>query len=236
MKQVRNHPLLATLIAAFGLHALRAFVICPLLVEFGTNILYVDSILPPLFDLLADLCEMAAIYICLTFILETIFQRGFVRAIPVMLAYVGGFVFGTAANLIMDLVVTGGVADYWLFIAFALSSIALQLLQLVLIVVIAQLLARGQRDTAQPTQLFPRGNRLQWAALCGAGITALFRIGGRVITDINYGAPESLGEIGFMVLGYGSDLLIPLLGYLGMVLLMMSGSGEVSAEKQAKVI
>lgn len=230
MRQVKtwHRPLFAAVIAAFGLHALRAFVICPLLVEFGTNVLYMDTILVPLFDLLADLCEMAVIYICLTFILETLFRQGFRRAMPVVLVYVAAFVFGAAANLVMDLVAIGTGFDYFLFISFALGSVLLQLLQLVMILLIALPFSVGQRKVPQPDTILPHGNRLQLAALCGAAVTALFRVIGRVITDVSYGAPTSAGEVGFMVLGYASDLLIPALGYLAMVLLMMRRGAEAA--------
>ena len=55
-----------------------------------------------------------------------------------------------------------------------------------------------------------------------AYVTCTTRVGGYSAQClITYdGAPESLGEIGFMVLGYGSDLLIPLLGYLDDVILL----------------
>jgi len=215
-----RRPLGLTALLAFVLHGLRAFLLAPLKVRFGTDILYQNSILPAALDLLLDLTLMAVIYICYTFILETIFRQGLRRAIPLALLYLGGTVFGSAGNLIMDLTVNGGRELFGMLLLAVLSGIGQELLQLALVMLIACLLARGYTGPYVPQQMFSRQNRLQLAALLGAGVTALFRIGARVIYDISLGAPTATMEMVDMAINYAADLLIPFLGYLGMVLLM----------------
>ncbi len=217
-----RRPLLLCAVLAFGLHALRAFVICPLNVQVNANIIYATTILPALLDILVDVTLMAVIYLSYAFILETIFHEGLRRALPLALVYLGATVFGGAANLVMDLTVGGAAEEiYGLLLLATLSGVAQELAQLALVLLAAALLARGYNGRLTPVGLFSRRNRLQLSALVAAGITALFRLGARLIYDIDLGLPASRLEVVDMIAGYGSDLLIPFLGYLAMVLLMM---------------
>lgn len=217
-----RRPLLLCAIIAFGLHALRAFVICPLNVQVNTNIIYAASALPTVLDILVDLVLMAVIYISYAFILETVFHEGFLRALPLALLYLGATVFGAAANLVMDITVGGAAEDiYGLLLLATVSGVLQELAQLALVVLCAWLLARGYTGPLAPIGLFSGRNRLQLSALAAAVITVLFRVGARLIYDIDLGLPASTVELIDMIAGYGSDLLIPFLGYLGMVLLMM---------------
>ncbi len=228
-----RRPIWLCALLAFGLHALRSFVICPLNVAVNANIIYASTIWPMLVDVLVDLTMMAIIYICYALILDTLFREGFARALPLMLIYLGSSVFGAAGNLIMDMTVGGASADIFdLLLLATVGGLVQELAQLALVLLIACLLARGYRGPYAPVGLFSCRNRLQLAALLAAAVTALFRLGGRLIYDIDLGMPATPIEVMDMVVGYGSDLLIPFLGYLGMVLILM---GRPNAEAAAQI-
>ncbi|MBQ8398310.1 MAG: hypothetical protein IJX53_08980 [Clostridia bacterium] len=217
-----RRPLLLCAIIAFGMHALRAFVLCPLNVQVNTNVIYASTALPAVLDILVDLTLMAVIYISYAFILETVFREGFRRALPLALLYLGATAFGAAANLVMDLTVGGAAEEIFDYLLIStVWGAFMEFAQLALVLLCACLLAHGYTGPLAPTGLFSRRNRLQLSALVAAGITVLFRVGARLIYDIDLGLPTTSVEIVDMVAGYGSDLLIPFLGYLGMVLLMM---------------
>ena len=225
-----RRPLLPCATLAFGLHALRSFVICPLNVEVNTNVVYSSTILPATLDILVDLVLMAVIYISYAFILETLFRQGLRRALPLALLYLGAAIFGAAGNLVMDMTIGGASAVFDLLLLSSISGIVQETAQLCLVLLFAWLLSRNYHGPLVPTRLFSCANRLQLAALVAAAITALFRVGARLIFDFHIGPPASMTELVDMIAGYGSDLLIPFLGYLGMVLLMMRHPASAEAE------
>lgn len=219
-----KRPTLLLPILAFGLHALRAFVVCPLKVQVNTNIVYMTTVWPVVLDVLADLLQMAVIYIAFAFILETVFYGGFRRGLPLIFDYIGAFVFGAVANLVMDITVGGGAEYAWFLIRPTLAGIGIEILQLVIVLIIAWIIkARNTAPVCPPEKIFSAKNGLQLSALWAAAVTALFRIVPRIIYDIDLGVPTSTGEIVEMVTGYSGDLLIPALGYLVMILLLMRG-------------
>ncbi|MBQ8275971.1 MAG: hypothetical protein IJZ02_05035 [Clostridia bacterium] len=224
-----KRPTLLLLILTFGLHALRAFVICPLKVQVNTNIVYMTTVWPVVLDVLADLLQMAVIYIAFAFILETFFHQGFHRAMPLILGYIGAFVFGAAANLVMDVTVGGG-GEYFVYLLFpTLAGIGQELLQLGVVLIIARIIKfQDIGPVCPPEKIFSAHNGLQLSALCAAGVTALFRLTARIIYDIDLGLPASAAETVEMVSGYAGDLLIPALGYLGMILLLMRGGAKTA--------
>ena len=217
---VWRRPLLPAVLFAFGLLALRSFVICPINVEVNTNIVYMEGILPVVFELLVDLTQMAVIYIAYAFLLETLFRQGLRRALPIAGIYLGAVVFGSAANLVMDVTLHGGGEYVDIMLLSAVNWIVQELAQLCLVLLAAALLARRGGMTV-PTKIFSLQNRVQRAALIAAGITCFFRVGARLIYDITYGAPTSAGELVEMISRYGADVIIPFLGYLTMVLILM---------------
>lgn len=217
-----RRPLGLCAILTFAIHALRAFLLCPLNVQVNTNILYITTIWPAILGVAVDVALMAVIYIAYTFILETLFREGLARALPVAGIYLAAAVFGAGANLVMDLTVGGADETIvGLLIFSSISGILQELAQLILVMAIAACLGRGYRGRLIPTGLFSAENRLQLAALLAAAVTVCFRVGARLIYDIDLGLPTTALQVIDMVAGYGSDLLIPFLGYLGMVLLMM---------------
>ena len=225
-----KRPTLLLLILTFGLHALRAFAVCPLKVQVNTNIVYMTTVWPVVLDMLADLLQMAVIYIAFAFILETVFHGGFRRGLPLIFGYIGAFVFGAVANLVMDITVGGGAEYAWFLIRPTLAGIGIEILQLVIVLIIAWIIkARNTAPVCPPEKIFSAKNGLQLSVLWAAVVTALFRLGARIIYDIDLGAPTSTGEIVEMVSGYAGDLLIPALGYLLMILILMRG-GAKSAE------
>lgn len=222
-----RRPLLLCAILTFAIHALRAFLLCPLNVQVNTNIIYATTVLPAILDIAVDVAMMAIIYLAYTFILETVFREGLVRALPVAGVYLAASLFGTAANLVMDITVGGAdEAIVGLLILSSVSGFLQELAQLAIVMLIAVVLARGYRGPYTPRGIFDLRNRLQLVALLAAVTTAAFRIAARLIYDIDLGLPTSTVEIVDMVVGYGSDLLIPFLGYLVMVLLMMRSPEE----------
>lgn len=199
----------------------RSFVICPINVEVNTNIIYMEGILPVVFELLVDLTQMAVIYISYAFLLETLFRQGLRRALPIAGIYIGAVVFGAAANLVMDVTLHGGGEYVDIMLLSAVSGIVQELAQICLVLLTAALLARRGGSMAVPTKIFSLQNRVQRAALIAAGITCVFRVGARLIYDITYGMPTSAGELVEMISSYGTDVIIPFLGYLTMVLILM---------------
>ncbi len=224
-----KRPTVLLLILTLGLHALRAFVVCPLKVQVNTNIVYMTTVWPVVLDVLSDLLQMAVIYIAFAFILETFFHQGFRRALPLIWGYIGAFVFGAAANLVMDVTVGGG-GEYFVYLLFpTLAGIGQELLQLGIVLIIARIIKfQDIGPVCPPEKIFSVHNGLQLSALCAAGVTAVFRLAARIIYDIDLGLPASAAETVEMVSAYAGDLLIPALGYMGMILLLMRDGAKTA--------
>ncbi|MBQ2766968.1 MAG: hypothetical protein IJF49_02705 [Clostridia bacterium] len=218
----RRRALFILFLLTFGLHALRSFVICPLKVVAGTDVAYMATAWPIVLDVLADLLQMAVVYIAFSFVLRYIFAGGLRAAMPFALIYIAAFIFGTVGNFLMDMLQWNMGEYYQLLLLPVISGILQELLQLVIVIFAALLVTRrSTAPIAVPERLFSFSNPVQRAALIAVAVTAVFRLTARIIFDVDAGMPTSGAELAEMVGGYASDLLIPLLGYLGMVLWMM---------------
>ncbi len=218
----RRRALFILFLLTFGLHALRSFVICPLKVVVGTDVVYMATAWPIVLDVLADLLQMAVVYIAFSFVLRYIFEDGLHAAMPFALIYIASFIFGAVGNFLMDMLQWNMGEYYQILLLPVVSGILQELLQLVIVVFAVLLIARrSTAPIAVPERLFSCANPVQRAALIAVAVTAVFRLAARIIFDVDAGMPTSGAEIAEMVGGYASDLLIPLLGYLGMVLSMM---------------
>jgi hypothetical protein len=109
---------------------------------------------------------------------------------------------------------------------------ALQMLQLLVVYIftridsdkfkayVATLDSNKSRNESQPTKILPFSKLLNWnnplqrSAIKMSLLILLIKLVTRVINDISYGAPESVGEVLIMVLYYLSDIIYGAVAYL----------------------
>jgi hypothetical protein len=109
---------------------------------------------------------------------------------------------------------------------------ALQMLQLLVVYIftridsdkfkayVATFDSNKSRNEAQPTKILPFSKLINWnnplqrSAIKMSLLILLIKLVTRVINDISYGAPESVGEVLIMVLYYLSDIIYGAVAYL----------------------
>jgi hypothetical protein len=109
---------------------------------------------------------------------------------------------------------------------------ALQMLQLLVVYIftridsdkfkayVATFDSNKSRNESQPTKILPFSKLLNWnnplqrSAIKMSLLILLIKLVTRVINDISYGAPESVGEVLIMVLYYLSDIIYGAVAYL----------------------
>ncbi len=220
---LRRPPLWRIAALLFGMTALRALLVVPVRNLLAVNVAYAESLLPLMLTLLADILQMAVLFVGYAYVIGAVFGSGLRDGVRTALVCFGAAVFGMSVNLLIDLFVHDGWAVFSGLLAVSLTGLLFETLQLAAVFCTALLLARRYHGPLVPVRLFAVQVRPQLAALLAAGIVMAVQIISRVIYDLAYGAPTTASELLEMVTGYASDVLSAFLGYLAMVFLLMQG-------------
>jgi hypothetical protein len=213
---------------------LNTFVLIPINTSLESDVLYrgsVVSILVKYRQDFLDLCAFSSSYAMISFftllspkqtkILVIFYTVTFLAQIPLKLI-INAIIYGSFGNelqIVMDSVYLG-------------VYFALQMLQLLVVYIftridsdkfkayVATLDSNKSRNEAQPTKILPFSKLLNWnnplqrSAIKMSLLILLIKLVTRVINDISYGAPESVGEVLIMVLYYLSDIIYGAVAYL----------------------
>ncbi len=220
-KLTRNAALLL-----FGIALFYAAVCTPLYQILVSDVLWSETPLPLLLDLVMTLANYAFYWIAFAYTAYLICRFGLREAVPMIAVYAGTTVFLYSANLLAGYLI--GFSAWEDFVGdelpYLLLNIFFNLVLMSLAVLFAALYERKQN--AEKTKLtdvlpfsslfsFEKGMpRLSWLIAC---VPAAAQLLSRIRYDISYGAPRGWLDLLWMVVYYCSDLLSVLLGYLATV-------------------
>lgn len=229
-----------------ALYVLYSYVLCPLYTVCVTDIMFLEA--PQIYlvyalDLLSRLVDYAALCLVFALLPYMALRFGMSRTVPSALVCVGCFLFKYMSNLF----VTWLFNDFSTLNAYSLprdlASVFLQtgLDALMLFAALFTFcLCRRRRirdavlsgelqDGAYPgyavafpyKKLISVKNPLQCAALVASGFTTLISLVGRVLYDVQYGAPDSGAEVVSMVFHYLGDFVLGMLVYTVVILIQI---------------
>lgn len=211
----------------FGIALIYAAVCTPLYLVTSSDVLWAETPLPMLLDVIMTLANYCFYWIAFAYATYAIYRFGAVTAIPMLAVYAGASVFQYSANLLSGYLVIGFPS--WEDFAsdelpYLILNVFLNLLLMAIAVGLALLVEKKQGDgkkrltEALPIcKLFSFQRGISFAAWVTALIPAAAQLLSRVRYDIAYGAPRGLLDLIWMIVFYCSDLLCVLIGYLAIV-------------------
>ena len=211
----------------FGIALFYAAVCTPLYLMMSSDILWAETPLPMLLDVIMTLANYSFYWIAFAYAGYMIYRLNLTSAIPMLAVYVGASVFQYAANLLSGYFVIG-FPTWEDFASDELPYLIINTFLNFVLMAVAVGLAwwlekkQGKRDQRLTEELplcrlfsFQKGiQRAAWIIAC---IPAAAQFLSRVRYDIAYGAPRGWLDLIWMIVYYCSDILNVLIGYLVIV-------------------
>lgn len=214
--------------------------IMPLLNLVNTNVLYSETVLSPVLDLVLLVCNYFIYWIAFSYLLYGIARFGFTACKGMVWIFVGISFLRPAVGFLMSYWMGLDALDVLDVRDFLVSGVV-DCLQLALAVWIInrtdrRLVAKHKLIAHLPLPgLFTRQNPVPIVIAKLAVVPAALYMATRVIYDLTavfVSAPETMWEYLWMFMGYFSDVVFAFVGYLVMVLLVNS---IVLAEERAEI-
>lgn len=229
----------------FALTLFYAAVCTPLYLLFSSNILFEDSVLPLLWDVLMGACNYLFYWGSFAFLLFLGARYSLRQCKAFFAVYAGAVLFRYTANLLASFLVMG----FPTWSTFASSDLPYLLFDVVMDLVLMSLavlafhlivdqtplniaangsLMQAEEDVDCPRlqlwcdaqKLYDKSNALHrtavWMGLIPAGLKMITRI----IYDISYGAPTDGVDLMWMIVYYVIDILCAVVGYLVILFLL----------------
>ena len=211
----------------FGIALIYAAVCTPLYLVMSSDVLWAQTPLPMLLDVIMTLANYCFYWIAFAYAVYAIYRFNIAAAIPMLAVYAVASVFQYSANLLSGYFVIGFPS--WEDFAsdelpYLILNIFLNLMLMAIAVGLALLVEKKQGDgkkrltEALPIcKLFSFQRGIPFAAWVMALVPAAAQFLSRLRYDIAYGAPRGLLDLIWMVVYYCSDVLNVLIGYLVIV-------------------
>lgn len=218
-------------LSSFLLFALIVFVLGPVLISVGTNIVYADTVLPNLLDILVDIVQIAAFVISYSIIFYCAYKLTVKQVKDQIFIFLSALLFYYVANTLVSYF--SAISFDPVELVYTAISFALELLlHGVIIGCGLYIINKGAKEKSLPFKTrISFSNPVQRAI----GITALVMSGSKVIERIIYdfriGAPKSTIEVLEMVIYYASDLLVGVAVYFVMTYLILMFYSRDEKEK-----
>ncbi len=211
----------------FGIALFYAAVCTPLYLVMSSDILWAQTPLPMLLDVIMTLANYCFYWIAFAYAVYVIYRFDLGSAIPMLAVYAGASVFQYSANLLSGYFVIGFPS--WEDFAsdelpYLILNAFLNLVLMAIAVGLAFLLEKkqcaGEKRLTEALPLcklfsFQKGIwRAAWVIAC---VPAAAQLLSRVRYDLSYGAPRGWLDLIWMIVYYCSDVLNVLIGYLVIV-------------------
>ena len=178
---------------------LSSFIIKPVYIMLSADVMYMDSWLLYVFEILIKLFDIFIYSVMFTAAIYFVFEKKKFIGLILMCGSIS--VARIVADVIMTAVFSGAIS------LRDLSVVGIQLAFELLLVALVYIFA---------VKIFAKGkkNPLQISAIFAGGLLSINNILSRIVTDISYGAPESFGEVMVMAAYYLSDVLVAGIAYI----------------------
>lgn len=218
---LRSYALWLVLLSVF-----YALICTPLSLFLTSDVLLADTVLPMLMDGVMWVCNYLFYWISFAFLLYAFCKFGFHGTVGIAVIFGACTFFRYTANLLAGFCMIGfpTSGEFWnLYFPYLMLDILMDLVQLSIVYLILWCCAKDREPLAKGLPiagLFAKGNRPAFVAALFAIPPAALQLIGRVIYDINFGAPAHIVDLGWMIFGYASDLVGFAAGYCVIVLLL----------------
>ena len=178
---------------------LSSFIIKPVYIMLSADVMYMDSWLLYVFEILIKLFDIFIYSIMFTAAIYFVLEKKKFIGLILMCGFIS--VARIVADVIMTAVFSGAIS------LRDLSVVGIQLAFELLLVALVYIFA---------VKIFAKGkkNPLQISAIFAGGLLSINNILSRIVTDISYGAPESFDEVMVMAAYYLSDVLVAGIAYI----------------------
>ncbi len=226
MKKVKNKtpitPPIFMVIFCTIIFSVITFILEPLLVMTNADILLGSTPLPAVLDMICELCDILVFSICYSLISFAAVTRSAKSSLRLFGIYAAACTLRRGLVLAISFVIYSSVDTLDLLSvgsALAFECILALIITMISVYVSSKSNAARVTDGMHSTnafnfdKVFSKDNPLLICTLISTVIMAITRISMRIISDIDYGAPTSLGEILIMVVAYIFDILLSALFY-----------------------
>ena len=226
IKATKKRLGLCVILTTLVLFGLSCFLLSPLYVSLSSNILYRDSFIADLINLINNVFYIAVYAVCFSAFIYSVYKFGTKRSFPLVIIYCTAVFLRYIANIIVQ-TFTDGVFPAFEELSPAILGYIFDLLTAFAVILIAHLCLKNinmgkAKSACLPFQkLYLNSNPLQNASLFTGILLASIKILTRIIYDIGYGAPTSILDLLRMIVYYLSDVLICVIIYLASLLLIM---------------
>ena len=225
-KATRKRLRLCVILTTLVLFGLSCFLISPLYVSLSSNIVYSDSLITDLINLVNNIFYIAVYAICFSAFIYSVYKCTARRSVSLVIVYCVAVLLRYLANIVVQ-TFTDGVAPMLEDLYPTLLAYIFDLIIAFAVLLIAHLCikkthtAKTGRSYLPFDKLYTGSNPLQKASLFTGVLLASIKVLTRVIYDIGYGAPTSIIDLLRMVVYYLSDVLICVVIYLVSLLVIM---------------
>lgn len=219
----------------FCLYAFTVLFLAPLYAQLSNNILYMDSWLMYLFEIVISLADILAFVVAFSFFIYTVYRYRMRGAAVFFLTYFGLLALRRVGSLLMEILFSHSVGadDIWsVSVYFVLDMLTAA----IVIWIVAHTFKKYTRYEAERkkllrlkgdsqsdevlypyTRVYDRKNPLQACALRVGILLSLSKIVSRLIFDVYLGLPTGVIQVLIMIIYYLSDILIGVVTYAAML-------------------
>ncbi len=225
-KATRKRLRLCVILTTLVLFGLSCFLLSPLYVSLSSNIVYSDSFITDLVNLINNIFYIAVYAICFSAFIYSVYKCTARRSVSLVIVYCVAVLLRYMANVAVQ-TFTDGVFPMLEDLYPTLLAYLFDLITAFAVLLIAHLsikeihTAKASRSYLPFDKLYTSSNPLQKASLLTGILLASIKVLTRVVYDIGYGAPTSILDLLRMIVYYLSDVLICVVIYLVSLLLIM---------------
>lgn len=219
----------------FGAYAVYSYILLPIYVYLCNDIIYLDTVLPNIVQVIYTLVELSVIVFSFAFIVYYGIKHSLKGAKYFIFSYSGAILFKYLSNYLITSVMEGSISFTSLgYVGVLILVEAFQLGILVFCVRSIRNECSAALDAGRSCfplkKLFDLGNPMQRSAFIGALIICVLKVITRIIYDITYGMPDSVLEVLVMVGYYSLDIAVGVMCYFAEIWILM-GLNEKEADK-----
>lgn len=216
---------------------INTLALVPLYATLEADTLYKGSLLTTVIKYVQDFLDLCAFSVSYAIIIfSTLLLNAKMTALTVVF-YSLVYLLQIPLKLLMNVAVYGTLgssADILMDIVYLCIYLALQMLQLLLVYIIARVdsnkfrlyasALESKKASAENKKILPLSKFLDWnnpllrSTIKMSLLVLTLRIVSRIINDISYGAPSSFGEVMIMVVYYVSDIVYGIVAYVAATL------------------
>lgn len=239
-KRLKTRLVLTTLTVSAVIYCIFAFALSPAIVIVNNDATIAVDYLPNILEVLRKVLDFSAFFICYGITVFGLYRFGLKGSLPIISVFTGMTVMKYALNIISSrFIFDTAQPDIAGDISSSAVNVAAELIQYFIIVAAGQIIIGKYRKLAAISaksaeklesfnfdprdKVFPfrkllsRVNPIQRTNLIAAIAVSAILISERLIYDILLGGlPRDLLDAMWMVIGYGSDIIFGVLGYLVM--------------------